>query len=46
MKLCTKCGYVYENRIDNPKSCPECKSRNCLIDVTAEEVQYVEKTAQ
>lgn len=24
---CGKCGYVWEPRVDNPKSCPACKAR-------------------
>ena len=24
-KQCKKCGYEWESRIDNPKSCPYCK---------------------
>lgn len=25
---CDKCGYVWESRKENPKECPECKSRD------------------
>ena len=25
---CQKCGYEWESRKENPKSCPECKTRN------------------
>lgn len=28
IKRCGKCGYGWEARIENPKSCPECKSRD------------------
>lgn len=24
---CPKCGYVWEPRVKQPKSCPECKQR-------------------
>jgi len=24
---CKKCGYEWTSRVDNPKECPECKSR-------------------
>lgn len=27
---CKKCGYKWESRVDNPKSCPECKARTGL----------------
>lgn len=27
-KLCIKCGYSWNSRIERPKSCPNCKSRN------------------
>jgi predicted Zn-ribbon and HTH transcriptional regulator len=26
-KICLKCGYGWDSRKDNPKSCPDCKSR-------------------
>ena len=25
---CKKCKYEWESRVDKPKECPECKSRN------------------
>lgn len=25
---CRKCGYIWEARVQEPKACPECKSRN------------------
>lgn len=29
MKLrCKKCGYEWEARTNNPKECPQCKSRH------------------
>ena len=27
MLKCPKCGYEWEPRVENPKSCPECKQR-------------------
>ena len=24
---CNKCGYEWESRVENPKECPECKTR-------------------
>jgi rubrerythrin len=27
-KECLICGYLWDARKDNPKACPECKSRN------------------
>jgi len=26
-KSCSKCGYKWESRIEDPKSCPRCKQR-------------------
>ena len=26
-RKCHKCGYEWEQRVDNPVSCPECKAR-------------------
>ena len=25
---CSKCSYEWESRVNKPKECPECKSRN------------------
>lgn len=30
---CKKCGYEWIGRIENPKACPECKSRTWNKDV-------------
>jgi len=25
---CQKCGYEWQSRVENPKECPDCKSRH------------------